>query len=182
MADLLSSIPHFNFSENIMGVLVARLGRRSWDQVSSPGSQRSSDPDSQDADLILQTFIGVFRSDVGAVYSQTLVRLIARMIKERKYQVHPNTLGALLHLRLRDELDSMRSGKKRGSKSDGMKIKPKAKSEIRKQWQTKNQKKREKELKEVQKEIAEAEAEVNVEERAQIVRSRKPVTLVLTLL
>jgi nucleolar complex protein 3 len=32
--DLLSSIPHFNFSENIMGVLVGKIGRRSWDEVS----------------------------------------------------------------------------------------------------------------------------------------------------
>ena len=33
MCDLLSSVPHFNFSENIMGVLVGRLGRKSWDEV-----------------------------------------------------------------------------------------------------------------------------------------------------
>jgi nucleolar complex protein 3 len=33
MSELLSSVPHFNFSENIMGVLVGRIGRRSWDEV-----------------------------------------------------------------------------------------------------------------------------------------------------
>jgi nucleolar complex protein 3 len=34
MSDLLAAVPHFNFSENIMGVLVGRIGRRSWDEVS----------------------------------------------------------------------------------------------------------------------------------------------------
>ena len=122
--------------------------------------------------MILQTFNQVFRNDVSAIYSQTLVRLVARMIKERKFQVHPNVLSCLLHLRLRGELDAMRRG--RGSKTKGQdhehtKGKGIFKSDIRKKWQTKNQKKREKEMKEVQKEMAEAEAEVDTEERAQIV-------------
>lgn len=122
----------------------------------------------------------VFKQDITAVYSQTLVRLIARMIKERKFQVHPNVLGSLMHLRLRYELEQMRDGK--NSKGKGFKgkgkagedmVKPKFKSEIRKKWQTKNQKKRERELKEVAKEQAEAEAEVDKEERAQVVRQSR---------
>ncbi|OWT37457.1 nucleolar complex protein 3 [Cryptococcus neoformans Bt1] len=158
MCELLTSVTHFNFSENIMGVLVGRLGRRSWDG---------------DSDLVLQTFIRVFREDVSGQHSQTLVRLIARMIKERHFQVHPNVLFCLLHLRLKDELDQMRRGKnaKGGNKSkrekDEIKGK-KFKSEKRKKWATKNQKKREREMKEVQKEMAEAEAEVDKEERAQV--------------
>lgn len=126
--------------------------------------------------MVLQTFIDVFRGDITSMHSQTLVRLIARMIKERKFQVHPNVLSSLLHLRLRSELDAMRDGKnKRGGGGGGKdfkgdKIKPKFKSEIRKKWQTKNQKKREKEMKEVEKEMAEAAAEVDTEERAGVVR------------
>ncbi|WVQ84650.1 hypothetical protein IAT38_006805 [Cryptococcus sp. DSM 104549] len=161
MADLLTSVTHFNFSENIMGVLVGRLGRRSWDS---------------DSDLVLQSFISVFRADLTGVPSQTLVRLIARMIKERHYQVHPNVLFCLLHLRLRDELDAMRRGKNaKGPKGDKGKggvvdeIKGKKfKSETRKKWATKNQKKKEKEMKELEKEMQEAEAEVDKEERAQV--------------
>jgi len=94
------------------------------------------------------------------------------MIKERKFQVHPHVLSCLLHLRLRGELDKMRQGKNsksHGKSRDQMKEKGIFKSEIRKQWQTKNQKKKEKEMKEVQKERAEAEAEVDKEERSQIV-------------
>lgn len=131
----------------------------------------------QDAEMILQTFIDVFKSDLTSVYSQTLLRLIARMIKERKFQVHPNILSCLLHLRLRSELDMMRDAKKKsGAGADrrekdkkGSKEKGKFKSEIRKKWQTKNQKKREKEMKEVEKEMGEAAAEVDLEERASVV-------------
>lgn len=163
LCELLTAVPHFNFSENIMGVLVGRIGRRSWDD---------------DSELILNTFVGVFHADLAATYSQALVKLIARMIKERKFQVHPNVLSCMLHLRLRTELTHMRANKKdlkRKGKFDKRKGKgkdkeegPKFKSEVRKKWQTKNQRKREKELKEVEKEMAEAEAEVDQEEREQI--------------
>jgi hypothetical protein len=131
----------------------------------------------QDAEMILQTFIDVFKSDLSSVYSQTLLRLIARMIKERKFQVHPNILSCLLHLRLRSELDMMRDAKKKGGADrrdkdkKGPKEKGKFKSEIRKKWQTKNQKKRDKEMKEVEKEMGEAAAEVDLEERASVVRT-----------
>jgi nucleolar complex protein 3 len=149
-------VPHFNFSENIMAVLVGRIGRRSWDD---------------DSELILNTFVAVFRVDVSATYSQALVKLIARMIKERKFQVHANVLSCLLHLRLRTELNQMRDGKKKQQQMRGRRDEPekKFKSEVRKKWQTKNQKKKEKEMKEIQKEMAEAEAEVDFEERAQTV-------------
>ena len=35
MADLLVSATHFNFSENLMGVLVGRVARKTWDEVST---------------------------------------------------------------------------------------------------------------------------------------------------
>ena len=125
---------------------------------------------------MLETFSHVFREDISAVYSQTLVRLLARMIKERKFQVHPNILTCFLHLRLKGELESMRGGKhnksNNGKEMDKSTEKGRFKSDVRKKWQTKNQKKREKEMKVVQKDMAEAEAEVDKEERAQIVRSK----------
>lgn len=102
------------------------------------------------------------------LHSQTLVRLIARMIKERKFQVHPNILTCFLRLRLRQELDKMRDGNKKKGKPDTSEPKGSFKSEVRKKWATKNQRKKEKELKEIRKEMAEAEAEVDKEERAQV--------------
>jgi nucleolar complex protein 3 len=71
----------------------------------------------------------------------------------------------------------MRDAKKKGGADrrdrdkKGPKEKAKFKSEIRKKWQTKNQKKREKEMKEVEKEMGEAAAEVDLEERATVVCS-----------
>ncbi|WRT70179.1 uncharacterized protein IL334_007173 [Kwoniella shivajii] len=161
MCELLVGVTHFNFSENLMGVLVGKLGRKGWDS---------------DADLVLETFISVFRNDISGVHAQTLVRLIARMIKERHFQVNPNVLTCLLHLRLRNELDQMKRGKNAkggagggsGDKKDQPTEAKKFKSDIRKQWATKNQRKKQKELKEVEKEMKEAEAEVDKEERAQV--------------
>nr|GFD60888.1 hypothetical protein [Tanacetum cinerariifolium] len=68
------------------------------------------------------------------------------------------------------ELDSMRSGKKGKGKGRDFGDKPEKtfKSDVRKKWQTKNEKKRAREMKEVEKEQQEAEAEVDKEERAQI--------------
>jgi nucleolar complex protein 3 len=37
MCELLCAAPHFNFAENIMGVIVGRLSKRSWDEASSAG-------------------------------------------------------------------------------------------------------------------------------------------------
>ncbi len=123
----------------------------------------------QDSELCLQTIITVFKNDNTSTYSAVLLRLIARMIKERHYRVHPNVLSCLLHLRLRSELGSMREkGKGKGkAKENGTEVK--AKSEIRNKWMTKNKRKAERERKEVEKEMDEAEAEIDLEERATVV-------------
>lgn len=166
MSDLLVSAPHFNFADNIMGIVVGRLSRRSWDE---------------DAEMCLQAIITVFRQDVAANHSFTLLRLIARMIKERHFKVHPNVMACLLHLRLRSELsmdeDDGKKGKgkgrgKSGRGKDKEREQPKVKSEVRKQWMTKNRRKAEKERKEVEKELEAAEAEVDVEERKTVVSTQ----------
>jgi nucleolar complex protein 3 len=66
----------------------------------------------------------------------------------------------------KDRAAKGRDRDKRGPKEKGQ---GQFKSEIRKKWQTKNQKKREKEMKEVEKEMGEAAAEVDLEERAGVV-------------
>lgn len=125
--------------------------------------------------MILQSFITIFRSDLTSMHSQTLVRLIARMTKERKFQIHPNVLSCFLHLRLKDELDQMRESKKvakEQARRDAKEQLKRFKSDTRKKWATKKQKAKEKEMKEIDKEMKEAEAEVDKEERAQVVRIR----------
>ena len=120
--------------------------------------------------MVSKTIISVFKADIGAQHSQTLVRLLARMIKERKFMVHPNALAPLLHLRLRNELDTTEKAKK---KSKGRREDIKFKSDKRKEWMTKNMKKAMKEKKEIEKDLDEASAEVDVEELASIVSCRQ---------
>ncbi len=167
MCELLTSSPHFNFAENIMGVIVARLSRRSWET---------------DSEMCLQAIIKVFKEDHAARYSGVLLRLLARMIKERHYKVHPNVMDCLLSLRLRSELSIDKEGntrwKRGGFSKDGEKWTGlKAKSEVRKQWMTKNKKKADKERKVLEREMDEAEAEVDIEERSRNVSFGLQITL-----
>lgn len=90
--------------------------------------------------------------------------------------VHPNALAPLLHLRLRNELDTTEKTKKKGKGRSRDDIK--FKSDKRKEWMTKNMKKAMKEKKEIEKDLDEAAAEVDVEERASIVSTE--VVCVLT--
>lgn len=125
--------------------------------------------------MCLQTIITVFRNDNTATTSSVLLRLLARMIKERHYKVNPNVLSCLLHLRLRTELGLDAKGKtnlkQKGKFRDREDREQKVKSEIRKKWMNKNRKKAEQEKKEVEKEMEEAEAEVDMEERSKVVSS-----------
>jgi len=128
----------------------------------------------QDSELCLRTVVTVFRNDVTAHYSAVLLRLIARMIKERRYKVHPNVLSCLLALRLRSELSSPHERKARpASYKERKQEEVKVKSEIRKKWMNKNRRKAEKEKQEVEKELQEASAEVDTEERSKVVSSRR---------
>jgi len=102
------------------------------------------------------------------------------MIKERRYQVHPNVLSCLLHLRLKTELGDVRaSTSKAEMRGEGRKSKLSARKakELRARGKgkkaegqgqahfSKKAKKAKKELKEIQGEMEEAEAEVDREER-----------------
>lgn len=117
----------------------------------------------------MRTVVKVFRDDVTAHYSAVLLRLIARMIKERRFKVHPNVLSCLLALRLRSELSSPHEAKKKARYHDKKPDEAKIKSETRKKWMNKNRRKAEKERQEVEKELQEASAEVDQEERSKVV-------------
>ncbi|TCD69731.1 hypothetical protein EIP91_006498 [Steccherinum ochraceum] len=147
MCTLLTEVTHFNFRVNLMSSIVASLSRRSWDKSS---------------DLCLNTVIQVFRADVTGEPSLELVRLLNRMIKERKFRVHPEVLSCLSYLRLRNELGRKEvhdwpgrstSSERQKDRSDQPHLSKKARKVM-------------KERQEIQKEMREAEAEVDKEERA----------------
>ncbi|KAF8744222.1 Nucleolar complex-associated protein 3, partial [Rhizoctonia solani] len=158
MCTLLTSITHFNFNSNIMATIVARLSKRSWDESS---------------DLCSSSLITMIRSDSTGGPSLEAVRLLNRMIKERRFLIHPKVLNCLLHLRLKTELGvranretidrpqekkekvrKLRKGKKANVKEGQVYLSKKAKKAL-------------KANKEIENEMAEAAAEVDKEERAQ---------------
>ncbi|KAG6832386.1 hypothetical protein H0H92_002654 [Tricholoma furcatifolium] len=155
MCTLLKDVTHFNFRVNLMGCIVARLSRKSWDSSS---------------DLCLNTLIHVFREDLTGAASLELVRLLNRMIKEKRFSVHPEVLSCLLHLRLKTELGVRASEtsvdkpqKESSSKSAARRAKGKS-TDL--PHLSKKAKKALKEKREIDKEFREAEAEVDKEDRA----------------
>ncbi|KAG5654528.1 hypothetical protein H0H81_001169 [Sphagnurus paluster] len=156
MCTLLIEVTHFNFRLNLMGCIVARLSRRSWDTAS---------------DLCLNTLVRVFREDLTGVVSLEVVRLLNRMVKEKRFNVHPEVLSCLLHLRLKTELGVRASEtatdkpQKNPSSSKAAARRAKGKSTDLPHL-SKKAKKALKEKKEIDKEFREAEAEVDKEERA----------------
>ncbi|KZO99597.1 NOC3p-domain-containing protein, partial [Calocera viscosa TUFC12733] len=145
---LLTDLTHFNFRTNVMSVVVARISRKSWDANS---------------ELCREAIVRVFREDTTGQASLELVRLMNRMIKERKFHVHPNVLSALLSLRLKTELGRpVEEDRERGKKERG---KGSEKAKQKKVHLSKKQKMALKETREIQKEMAEAEELVDIEER-----------------
>ena len=130
----------------------------------------------QSSDLCLDTLIKVFRADNTGEPSLEVVRLLNRMIKERKYNVHPEVLSCLLHLRLKSEL-GIRASETKADKDGGAgagKTFSKGRAAARRAkgkavdqpHLSKKAKKVLKERKEIEKEMHEAAAEVDKEERA----------------
>ncbi|KAI0721691.1 nucleolar complex-associated protein 3 [Cerioporus squamosus] len=161
MCTLLVEVTHFNFRVNLISSVVAALSRKSWDKSS---------------DMCLDTLIKVFRADNTGEPSLEIVRLLNRMIKERRYNVHPEVLSCLVHLRLKSELgvraSETRADKESGSGvgkalSKGRAAARRAKGKTADQPHlSKKAKKVLKERKEIEKEMHEAAAEVDKEERA----------------
>ncbi|KAJ2916043.1 hypothetical protein MD484_g4375, partial [Candolleomyces efflorescens] len=152
MCTLLTEATHFNFRQNLTACIITRLSKKSWDETS---------------ERCLDTVNGVFRADLTGQPSLEIVQTLNRMIKERRFKVHPNVLSCLLNLRLRTEL-GVRASQTRADKEerhDKQSHKQKAKKKDQPHL-SKKAKKALKERKEIEKELREAEAEVDKEERA----------------
>ncbi|CAE6492248.1 unnamed protein product [Rhizoctonia solani] len=156
MCTLLTDITHFNFSSNIMATIVARLSKRSWDETSN---------------LCSNTLITMIRSDTTGTSSLEAVRLLNRMIKERRFLIHPRVLNCLLHLRLKTEL-GVRANREtidrpEENKEKVKKLRKGKKANVKEGqvYLSKKAKKAKKANKEIESEMAEATAEVDKEER-----------------
>jgi nucleolar complex protein 3 len=117
----------------------------------------------------MNSLISVFRADETGVPSLEVVRFLNRMIKERRFNVHPNVLICLAHLRLKTEL-GVRASEAKVEREDIRREKVKQGKKSKSQGAvsshiSKKAKKALKERKEVEKEMKEAEASVDKEER-----------------
>jgi nucleolar complex protein 3 len=109
-----------------------------------------------------------------------VVRLLNQVIKARRFNVDPNLLTCLLHLRLKTELN-VRASKSKADKNQGVKPYSKRRAAERRArgkstdqpHLSKKMKKALKEKKDIDKEFREAEAEVDKEERDNTVRHRR---------
>ncbi|KAJ3733037.1 nucleolar complex-associated protein-domain-containing protein [Lentinula guzmanii] len=159
ICSLLTELLHFNFRINLMSCVVAQLSGKSWSETSQ---------------LCLDTLIKVFRNDLTGTASLEVVRLLNRMIKEKRFQVHPAVLSCLLHLRLKSEL-GVRASESKADKTDkegqtrskGKDAARRAKGKSSDQPHlSKKARKALKEKKEIVREFRDAEAEIDKEERA----------------
>ncbi|KAF7363412.1 Nucleolar complex-associated protein 3 [Mycena sanguinolenta] len=158
MCTLLTELTHFNFRINLMSCIIARLSKKSWDKSS---------------DLCLDAIIRVFRADLTGKASLEIVRLLNRMVKERRFNIHPTVLSCLLHLRLKTEL-GVRASESQTDKPEPVKRSSYGKDAARRAkgkptaqpHLSKKARKALKEKKEIDREFREAEAEVDKEERA----------------
>ncbi|KAE9387488.1 nucleolar complex-associated protein 3 [Gymnopus androsaceus JB14] len=157
---LLTELLHFNFRDNLMSCIVAQLSKKSWSKTSQ---------------LCLDTLVRVLRNDLTGTASLEVVRLLNRMIKEKRFNVHPAVLSCLLHLRLKSELGVRASETKADKDSQApVKLRSKGKDAARRsKGKASNQPhlskkavKALKERKEIEREFRDAEAEIDKEERA----------------
>ncbi|KAF8628318.1 hypothetical protein AX15_003865 [Amanita polypyramis BW_CC] len=157
MCTLLTDLTHFNFRVNLMACIIGQLSRKSWTKMS---------------EMCLDALNSVFRADATGVASLEVVRILNRMIKERRFQIHPNVLSCLLNLRLKSELrirasdskadNAGRTGSMRRNGEVGRRLKGKTTD----QHLNKKAKKALRERKTIEQELRDAEAVVDKEERA----------------
>ena len=103
------------------------------------------------------------------------------MIKERKFNVHPNVMFCLLDLRLKTELGGVRASQSKAEKEKPINTMSKGKAAARRAkgkptaqpHLSKAAKKKLKETRKIEEEMKEAEAEVDNEEKANIVRKTR---------
>ncbi|RHZ68806.1 hypothetical protein Glove_293g11 [Diversispora epigaea] len=150
VCDLLTSVTHFNFRINLMMAIVQMMSINRFTKMSA---------------MCCNAIIKVFKEDESGEASLDAVKLITKMIKSKKYNVHEEVLNTFLHLRLRDELDIKQKSNDENSNNKIKGIKRKRDKHEPIKHLTRKMKKLEKERKIIENEMKEAEAVVDKEEK-----------------
>ncbi|CAK7239288.1 MAG: hypothetical protein STHCBS139747_000718 [Sporothrix thermara] len=140
---LLNAVPHFNFREDLLKIIVGKL------------SMRRVDASFVKCRAALET---LFREDDEGRPSMEAVAMLSKMMKARDYWVDESVPNTFLHLRLLSEF----SGK--GSQ-DSVERTSEGKKKDKKEFRTKRQRKMMKEQKALDRDMAQADALVAHEER-----------------
>ncbi|EFX00636.1 nuclear export protein noc3 [Grosmannia clavigera kw1407] len=146
---LLNSVPHFNFREDLLRIIVGRLSGRRVDE--SFVRCRTA----------LET---LFREDEEGRPSMETVALLAKMMRARDYRVDESVLNTFLHLRLLSEF-SGKASQDRVDRPGDDETAGARKSREKKEFRTKRQRKQLKEQKALDRDLAQADALVAHEER-----------------
>ena len=160
ICSLATELTHFNFRTNVFACMISYLSKKSWTESST---------------LCHTSLVKIFKADNTGEASLEIVRLMNRMVKEKKFAVHPSVLSCLFSLRLNSEL-GVRASVHKADKSEEQQQKQLSKGRAA-QKRAKGKKtdaphlskkaaKAMKERNEIHKEMKEAEAEVDKEQRA----------------
>ncbi|KAJ3174945.1 Nucleolar complex protein 3 [Geranomyces variabilis] len=146
MADLLTTVTHFNFRLNLMTAVVARMTLKTPPEVSV---------------ICCNAICRIFSEDESGEASLEAVKLIAKAIKAKHYQVHEEVLKTLLNLHLDQAVGGKKDDepwrkKKERAERDGYTNDRKRKRNEK--HVSKKMRKVERRDKEVEKEFKEAEA------------------------
>lgn len=151
--DLIESVPHFNYRQELINIIVEKLA-----------SQRIDQPYHQ----CLQCLGSVFQQDEEGHVSFEAVQSLCRMVKVRRYKVDSRVIGVLINLRLltelqgRADLDRLIKTKPTSIESQ-LKLKRKDRVHL-----TKTQRKARKEQKEIDEEMRKAELGVSAQVRERL--------------
>ncbi|XP_048361252.1 nucleolar complex protein 3 homolog [Sphaerodactylus townsendi] len=86
LSELLVSLPHFNFHNNIIVLIVPLM----------------NDASKQISEMCCDAVKNLFKQDKLGVASVGVVKVISGLVKSRNYDVRPEVLMTLLHLRIKD--------------------------------------------------------------------------------
>jgi len=146
---MLQAVPHFNFRNDLLKIIVNRLARKMVD-----------------ADQIKcrETMEDIFAKDNDGVVSLEAVRLLAKMMKAREFNINESVLDTFLHLRLLGELN-MKASRDRVDREPEDDQPHGKKQKQKREFRTKRERKVQKERKLVEKDMKQADAIVSHEER-----------------
>ncbi|KAJ7324149.1 hypothetical protein JRQ81_017169 [Phrynocephalus forsythii] len=145
LCELLVALPHFNFHNNIIVLIVPLM----------------DDPSKQISEMCCDAVKSLFKQDKLGFASLGVVKVMSGLVKSRNYDVRPEVLMTLLHLRIK-EVEVKKDAEDITPKKRFMSFKDKRKnlSRMQRKWKKAEEK--------LERELLEAEASENAEKKLKL--------------